>query len=92
MTQSTFEITALCKKSKWIADHVSYFTTFFRKGEVFTTDKLHDVFDPAPNDNYWGALMACLQEKGIIRPTGKRVTSKREKANYRKIDEWEVVL
>ena len=90
MTQALLPLKKVAERSVWIANHVSYVKRFFRPGQTFTNDKLHDIFGKPPHPNYWGVLTANLSEEGFIREIG-RVASKRDKANGRKITVWEVV-
>lgn len=91
MTQQTFSVTEAAKKSKWIEDTKGYIKKFFHVGQKFTADKLHDIFGEPPKTCYWGSLAAALQDDGFVKPTGRRIASKRPKANARKQEEWEVV-
>ena len=51
---------------------------------VITTDDLHDVMEPPPHDNCYGAIF----HDSRFRWTGERVRSKRPEAHGREIRVW----
>lgn len=56
-----------------------------RKGSV-TSDDLHDVMEPPPHENCYGAVFRDKR----FRPTGERVQTKRASGHARWIQVWEL--
>jgi len=83
-------LSKIAERTPWITAHIGYVKSFFRTGEKFSNDKLHDIFGEPPHCNHWGVLTEALRKDGFIQEAG-RVKSKRDNANGRKITLWEVV-
>ena len=57
----------------------------------FTADDLHGKLPEPQHSNWYGVLMACARNAGIIRRVGDRVSSRKE-ANGRRVAVWEATV
>ena len=68
----------------WIEESIDQLVHIL-KPQSFTADALHLLLISPDHDNWFGAMVACMKKRGLIKEIGWKVSKRRERNGARLI-------